>query len=194
MQLQFAEILMYQQKHYKVLRSELWDFCGSFLQISEQENHQEKLQTDGPKKKISFLSVFFFFQYNFIEHTHIQLTFTKDNLQQNENYNLKLTKKKPNTIKTLVVTKIKWEHNQLSKQNFIPYLKETKKTKHFVLNSFLPPVIQEIYFSRLILSRAMSAMYVSRFVNLAPVVEMLECAICQKNCYSADKYQENLLH
>ena len=40
----------------------------------------------------------------------------------------------------------------------------------------------------------MSAMYVSRFVNLAPVVEMLECAICQKNCYSADKYQENLLH
>ena len=28
----------------------------------------------------------------------------------------------------------------------------------------------------------MSVMYVSRFVNLAPVVEMLECAICQKNC------------
>ena len=51
MQLQFAEILMYQQKHYKVLRNELWDFCGSFLQISEQENHQEKLQTDGPKTK-----------------------------------------------------------------------------------------------------------------------------------------------
>ena len=24
-------------------------------------------------------------------------------------------------------------------------------------------------------------MYVSRFVHLAPVVEMLECAICQKN-------------
>ena len=158
MQLQFAEILMYRQKHYKVLGNELWDFCGSFLQISEQENHQEKLQTDGPKKKISFLSVFFFFQCNFIEHTHIQLTFTKDNLQQNENYNLKLTKKKPNTIKTLVVTKIKWEHNQLSKQNFIPYLKETKKTKHFVLNSFLRPVMQEIYFSTLILSRAMSVM------------------------------------
>ena len=70
---------------------------------------------------------FIFFQYNFIEHTHVKLTFTKDNLQQNENYNLKLTKKKPNTIKTLVVTKIKWERNQLSKQNFIPYLKETKK-------------------------------------------------------------------
>ena len=52
-----------------------------------------------------------------------QLTFTKDNLQQNEDYNLKLTKKKPNTIKTLVVTKIKWECNQLctGKQNFIPY-------------------------------------------------------------------------
>ena len=133
MQLQFAEILMYQQKHYKVLRSELWDFCGSFLQISEQENHQEKLQTDGPKKKISFMSVFFFFQYNFIEHTHIQLTFTKDNLQQNENYNLKLTKKKPNTIKTLVVTKIKWE---LSKQNFIPYLKETKKQTILIWNLF----------------------------------------------------------
>ena len=70
---------------------------------------------------------FFHFQYNFIEHTHAQLTFTKDNLQQNENYNLKPTKKIPNTIKTLVVTKIKWERNQLSKQNFIPYLKETKK-------------------------------------------------------------------
>ena len=54
MQLQFAEILMYQQKHYKVLRSELWDFCRSFLQISEQENHQEKLQTDGPKTKNEF--------------------------------------------------------------------------------------------------------------------------------------------
>ena len=94
MQLQFAEILMYQQKHYKVLRSELWDFCGSFLQISEQENHQEKLQTDGPKKKISFMSV----------------------------------------------------------------------------------------------------MYVSTFVNLDPVVQTLECAICQKNRYPADKYQENLLH
>ena len=102
----------------------------------------------------SVLDVTFFFQYNFIEHTHIQLTFTKDNLQQNENYNLKLTKKKPNTIKTLVVTKIKWEHNQLSKQNFIPYLKETKKADHFVLNSFLRPVVQEIYFSGLSLSRA----------------------------------------
>ena len=67
----------------------------------------------------------FFFQYNFIEHTHVQLTLTKDNLQQNENYNLKLTKKKPNSIETLVVTK--WERNQLSKQNFTPYLKETKK-------------------------------------------------------------------
>ena len=40
----------------------------------------------------------------------------------------------------------------------------------------------------------MSVMYVSRFVNLAPVVEMLECTICQKNRYPADKYQENLLH
>ena len=77
---------------------------------------------------ILFVCLFFFlFQYSFIEHTHLQLAFTKDNLQQNENYNLKLTKKKPNTIKTLVVTKIKWERNQLSKQNFIPYLKETKK-------------------------------------------------------------------
>ena len=73
------------------------------------------------------LFYFIFFQYNFIEHTHVQLTFTKDNLQQNENYNMELTKKKPDTIKTLVVTKIKWERNQLSKQNFIPYLKETKK-------------------------------------------------------------------
>ena len=47
---------------------------------------------------------FFHSQYNFIEHTHAQLTFTKDNLQKNENYNLKLTKKKPNTIKALVVS------------------------------------------------------------------------------------------
>ena len=74
-----------------------------------------------------FVCLFFLFQYSFIEHTHLQLAFTKDNVQQNENYNLKLTKKKPNTIKALVVTKIKWERNQLSKQNFIPYLKETKK-------------------------------------------------------------------
>jgi len=66
---------------------------------------------------------FFLFQYNFIERTHVQLTFTKDNREQNGNYNLKLTKKKPNTIKTLVVTKIKWERNQ----NLIAYLKETKK-------------------------------------------------------------------
>ena len=78
----------------------------------------------------------FFFQYNFIEHTHVLLTFTKDNLQQNENYNLKLTKKKPNTIKTLVVTKIKWERNQLSKQNFIPYLKEMKKQTILFWNHF----------------------------------------------------------
>ena len=69
--------------------------------------------------------LFLFFQYNFIEHTRLQLTFTKDNLQQNENYNLKLTKKKPNTIKTLVV--LKWERNQLNKQNSTPYLRETQK-------------------------------------------------------------------
>ena len=62
MQLQFAEILMYQQKHYKVLGNELWDFCGSFLQISEQENHQEKLQTDGPKTKKLVLWVLCMFQ------------------------------------------------------------------------------------------------------------------------------------
>ena len=82
-------------------------------------------------KNIAFFFTFLkdykriFFQYNFIEHTCVQLTFTKGNLQQNENYNLKLTKKKPNTIKTLVV--LKWERNQLSKQNFTPYLRETKK-------------------------------------------------------------------
>ena len=51
----------------------------------------------------------FFFPIQLYWNTHVQLTFTKDSLQQNENYNLKLTKKKPiaNTIKTLVVTKIK---------------------------------------------------------------------------------------
>ena len=72
-------------------------------------------------------TTFFFPIQLYWTYTQVQLTFTKDNLQQNENYNLKLTKKKPNTIKTLVVTKIKWECNQLCKQNFIPYLKETKK-------------------------------------------------------------------
>ena len=44
--------------------------------------------------EMSIRPSFFFSQYNFIEHTHVQLIFTKDNLQQNENYNLKLTKKK----------------------------------------------------------------------------------------------------
>ena len=34
----------------------------------------------------------FFFQYNVIEHAHVQLTFTNNNLQQNDNYNLKLKK------------------------------------------------------------------------------------------------------
>ena len=37
---------------------------------------------------------FFLFQNNFIEHTHEQLAFAKDKLQLNENYNLKLTKKR----------------------------------------------------------------------------------------------------
>ena len=32
---------------------------------------------------------------------YVQVTFTKNNLQQNENYNLKLTKKKPNTSERL---------------------------------------------------------------------------------------------
>ena len=40
------------------------------------------------------LFVFFLFQYNFIERTHVQLTFTKDNVQQNENYNLKKKEKR----------------------------------------------------------------------------------------------------
>ena len=84
---------------------------------------------------VLFRLIFFPFpiQLFWTSHTHVQLTFTKDNLQQNENYNLKLTKKKPNTIKTLVVTKIKWE---LSKQNFIPYLKETKKQTILFWNLF----------------------------------------------------------
>ena len=38
-----------------------------------------------------------FFSF-FIEHTPVQLTFTKDNVQQNGNYNLSLTKKQPNTF------------------------------------------------------------------------------------------------
>ena len=50
----------------------------------------------GYHKVISFLasiSPSFFFQYNVIEHAHVQLTFTNNNLQQNDNYNLKLKKK-----------------------------------------------------------------------------------------------------
>ena len=48
-----------------------------------------------------FFSFFFFSNTTLLNiHSSVQLTFTKDNLQQNENYNLKLTKKKPTTIKT----------------------------------------------------------------------------------------------
>jgi len=36
------------------------------------------------KVSSSQVNFFFHFQYKFIEHTHVQLTFTKDNLQQNE--------------------------------------------------------------------------------------------------------------
>ena len=50
MQLQSVEILMCQQKHYTGSESELWDFYGSFLQTSEQENRQERLRRDGPVK------------------------------------------------------------------------------------------------------------------------------------------------
>ena len=88
------------------------------------------------------MSIIFFFFFLFFVPIQLYWTYTctvnikKDNLQQNENYNLKLTKKKPNTIKTLVVTKIKWERNQLSKQNFIPYLKETKKQTILFWNLF----------------------------------------------------------
>ena len=39
-------------------------------------------------------------------------------------------------MKTLVVTKFKWERNQLSKQNFIPSLKETKKQAILFWNLF----------------------------------------------------------
>ena len=91
---------------------------GEFCKIFEEVFNQKLLTDDG----IPLVVCDFFFQYNFIARTHVQLTFTKDNPQQNENYNLKLTKKTPNPIKTLVVTKIKWERHQLSKQNFIPLL------------------------------------------------------------------------
>ena len=32
-------------------------------------------------RRLFFFCFVLFFQYNFIEHTHVQLTFTKDNLQ-----------------------------------------------------------------------------------------------------------------
>ena len=84
-----------------------WAFIFSFPPyVQEHEVISNKLRGID-RLANSFVVVFFHFQYDFIGHTHVQLTFTKDNLQQNENYNLKLTKKKPSTIKTLVVTKIK---------------------------------------------------------------------------------------
>ena len=51
MLLQFVEILMCQQRRYTVSESEFWDFYGSFLQTSEQENRQERLQRDEPVKE-----------------------------------------------------------------------------------------------------------------------------------------------
>ena len=53
---------------------------------------QQRRRTDTLRETFDDGQIFFS-QYNFIEHTHVQLTFTKNNLQQNENYNLKLTKK-----------------------------------------------------------------------------------------------------
>ena len=61
---------------------------------------------------------------------HKRQSATKRKLQ------LEVDKKKPNTIQTQVVTEIKWERNQLSKQNFIPYLKETKKQTILFWNLF----------------------------------------------------------
>ena len=92
---------------------------GQLLKNTEDKSKQViialrgQLDEANDEKVFLFVCLFvcFLFQYNFIERTHVQLTFTKDNVQQNENYNLKLTKKKSNTIKTLVVTKIKWERN-----------------------------------------------------------------------------------
>ena len=59
--------------------------------------------------------------YTCTVNNHKRQSATKQKLQ------VEADKKKPNTIKILVVTKIKWEHNQSSKQSFIPYLKEKKK-------------------------------------------------------------------
>ena len=89
---------------------------GQLLKNTEDKSKQVIIALRGQldeanDEKVFLFVCFFLFQYNFIERTHVQLTFTKDNVQQNENYNLKLTKKKSNTIKSLVVTKIKWERN-----------------------------------------------------------------------------------
>ena len=93
---------------------------GQLLKNTEDKSKQViialrgQLDEANDEKVFLFVCLFvclFVFQYNFIERTHVQLTFTKDNVQQNENYNLKLTKKKSNTRKTLVVTKIKLERN-----------------------------------------------------------------------------------
>ena len=106
-------MLFWKNMHIFVANLLKYNFCNHF------DVHPRTLSARDFSRAISGLVksllvlLLFFFQYNFIEHTQVQLTFTKDNLQQNESYNLKLTKKKPNTIKTLVVTKIKWECNQL---------------------------------------------------------------------------------
>ena len=62
-------------------------------QSSQRTSQETELYLNG----LFIFSNLFFLQYNFIEHTHLQLTVTKDNLQQNKNYNynLKLTKKNP---------------------------------------------------------------------------------------------------
>ena len=78
---------------------------------------------------------FSFFYYNlFIDNTNtytilriLTILILTPTILAKRHYNLKLRKKEPNTIKILVVTKIKYERNQLTKQNFLPYLKETKK-------------------------------------------------------------------
>ena len=120
-------MLFWKNMHIFVANLLKCNFCNHFLVHPPTLSARDFSRAISGLVRSLLVLLLFFSQYNFIEHTQVQLTFTKDNLQQNKNYNLKLTKKKPNAIKTLVVTKIKWECNQLSKQNFIPYLKEMKK-------------------------------------------------------------------
>ena len=61
------------------------------------DDNEKGFKTNASNKQKNKLHV----QHTFSFFFYVQVTFTKNNLQQNENYNLKLTKKKPNTSECL---------------------------------------------------------------------------------------------